>query len=153
MKHIIPIVVLGAFVAACGCNKGNSGGPGAVSPASDQTTMEQAASTFRQPEDTFSLDTPMMSTKMAQGESKALSIGITRGKNIDQDVTLNFKELPKGVTIDPMNPLIKHGDMETEVTVTATADAALGDFTVKVSGHPTTGADATTDLKISVDEA
>ena len=94
-----------------------------------------------------------MSTKLAQGEAKALSIGITRGKNIDQDVTLNFNELPKGVTIDPANPVIKHGDLDAKVTLNAAADAALGDFTVKVKGHPTTGPDASSDLKITVDKA
>jgi hypothetical protein len=43
-----------------------------------------------------------------------------------------------------------HGDTEAKVTLKATADASLGDFTVKVTGHPTKGRDATNELKITV---
>jgi hypothetical protein len=31
-------------------------------------------------------------------------------------------------------------------------DASLGDFTIKVTGHPTKGADATNEFKITVAE-
>ena len=145
MKRIFTVLLLGAIVAASGCNKSKdtAGGPGASKPAAEQPKVGQT-------EDSFSLDTPMMSTKMAQGEDKALTIGIKRGKNFDQDVTLNFNDLPKGVTIYPPNPVIKHGDAETTVTLKTMADASLGDFTVKVMGRPAKGRDATSDLKITV---
>jgi hypothetical protein len=48
------------------------------------------------------------------------------------------------------NPLIKHGDTEAKLTFKATDDASLGDFTVKVTGHPTKGSDAANDFKIGV---
>ena len=54
------------------------------------------------------------------------------------------------MTIDSVNPVIKHGDTEAKLTFKAAADAALGDFTVKVTGHPTKGAHASNDFKISV---
>ena len=145
MKHIIAVLLLGALVAAFGCNKSTSGGPGVSLPDSEQATLGQT-------DDTFSLDTPMMSTKLAQGEAKAVTIGIKRGKNIDQDVTLMFSDLPNGVTIDPMDPVIMRSDMDAKVTVNAADDAALGDFAVKVMGHPTKGPDATAELNITVDE-
>lgn len=56
----------------------------------------------------------------------------------------------KGVTVDPAAPVIEHGDTETKVTLKAAADASLGDFTVKVTGHPTKGGDGSTDLEITV---
>jgi hypothetical protein len=65
-------------------------------------------------------------------------------------VTLNFADEPKGVTIETPNPVIKHGDNEANVMVKAAPDAAVGDFTVKVMGHPAAGPNATSDLKISV---
>jgi hypothetical protein len=146
MKHLIAFLMLGALVASTGCGaKDTSGGPGAALPPAKQATIGQT-------DDTFSLDTPMMSTSLAQGEAKAFTIAIKRGKNIDQDVTLNFSDLPKGVTIDPASPVIKHGDLDAKLTLNATGDAALGDFTVKVLGHPTTGPDATSDLKITVEK-
>ena len=36
--------------------------------------------------------------------------------------------------------------------VTAADEAALGDFTIKVTGHPTKGADASNEFKITVDK-
>ena len=58
--------------------------------------------------------------------------------------------MPQGVTLDPASPVIKHGATETKVTLKAAADASLGDFTVKVTGHPTKGADASHEFKITV---
>ncbi|MBI5091867.1 MAG: hypothetical protein HZB26_05405 [Candidatus Hydrogenedentes bacterium] len=121
------------------------GGPGASLAPDKQAKVGLKA-------DTFTLDTPMMSTKLAQGESKSLTIGIKRGKDTDEDVTLKFNDLPKGVTIDPMNPVIKHGDMDAKVMLIASDDAALGDFTAKVLGHPAKGLDSFSDLKLTVDK-
>jgi len=91
-----------------------------------------------------------MSTTLHQGETKDVAIGIERGKNFDGDVTLEFADGPQGVTLDSANPLIKHGDTEAKVTLKAQGDASLGDFTIKVTGHPTKGADATNQLGITV---
>lgn len=137
----IGLLVLG-LATFCGCNKGTEGGPGATN-ASNKSRLGQA-------EDTFSLAVPTFSTKLKQGESKVVDIDIKRGKNFDQDVTLKFDHLPQGVTIEPASPLIKHGDKEAKITIKAADDAAVGDFTVKVTGHPTQGADATNDLKLTV---
>ena len=43
-----------------------------------------------------------------------------------------------------------HGDKETKVAVKVPADAALGDFTIKVTGHPASGADAMNEFKMTV---
>jgi hypothetical protein len=65
-------------------------------------------------------------------------------------VSLKFEGLPKGVTVEPLLPAIKHGEEETKVTVKAADDAALGDHTVKVIGHPKEGPDAISDLKLTI---
>jgi hypothetical protein len=131
-----------AVVALVGCGgKDRAGGPGATNPTGKQPLYGQA-------DNTFNLTAP--STSLKQGETKAISIGIKRGTNFQEDVTLKFADVPQGVTIDPASPVIKHGETETKVTLKAAADASLGDFTIKVIGHPTKGADASHELKITV---
>jgi hypothetical protein len=45
---------------------------------------------------------------------------------------------------------MKHGDAEAQVTLTAASDAALGNFAIKVIGHPAKGADSSNELKLTV---
>ncbi|HYV34951.1 MAG TPA: hypothetical protein VE988_04550, partial [Gemmataceae bacterium] len=103
-----------------------------------------------QADDTFTLSVPTLATTLKQGETKTASIGIKRGKNFDGDVTIKFAETPKGLAIDPTSPVIKHGDTEAKITLKAAEDAALGDFTIKLTGHPTKGADAANEFKVTV---
>jgi uncharacterized membrane protein len=132
-----------AMVAVTGCNQGTPGGPGASGPDAKKPLYGQA-------EDTFNLSVPTMSTSLKQGDSKEGAIGIKRAKNFDQDVTLKFADLPEGVTLDPASPVIKHGDTEAKFTLKAGDEAPVGDFKVKVTGHPTKGGDASNELKITV---
>jgi hypothetical protein len=144
MKRTFAGLLVAAVVTLIGCGgKDSAGGPGATNPTGKGPLYGQA-------DNTFNLTAP--STSLKQGETKAVSIGIKRGTNFQEDVTLKFADVPQGVTIDPASPVIKHGDKEREVTVKAAADASLGDFTVKVTGHPTKGGDGSTDLKITVTE-
>lgn len=146
MKKIITVLAIGTIATLSGCNKSTSGGPGVNMPESRQSNVGLSV-------ETFSLDTPMLSTKIAQGETSNVTIGIDRGKDFDQDIALSFSELPTGVTIAPSNQVIMHGGSDAQISVTAAADAALGDFSVKIVGHPKTGPDATSDLKITVGKA
>jgi len=139
-----------ALVAFVGCNTGTSGGPGADKDKDTKSRKERAEDTVRQAEDTFSMSVPTFATKVTQGETKAVTVGISRGKNFDEDVALKFDDLPKGVTVEPADASIKHGDKEAKLTFKAADDAALGDFTVKVTGHPQKGKDATNEIKLNV---
>jgi hypothetical protein len=131
-----------ALVALVGCGgKDTAGGPGATDPTSKKPLYGQA-------DNTFNLTAP--STSLKQGETKAVSIGIKRGTNFQEDITLKFANVPQGVTFDPASPVIRHGETETKVTLKAAADASLGDFTVKVTGNPTKGSDGSTELKLTV---
>ncbi len=158
MKSLHAGLVVVALVALNGCSQGTPGGPGAVNtpsttpnkPATTTTTVQKPV--LGQAEETFNLSVPSLSTHLKQGETKAASISLTRGKNFDEDVTLKFDDVPKGITIDPENHVIKHGDKEAKVTFHAADDAALGDFTIKVTGHPTKGVDAKTEFKLTVAE-
>ena len=100
--------------------------------------------------DSFTLSAPFWTTGLKQGETKNVAVGISRDKQFDQDVTLKFDGLPKGITVEPANGVIKHGEAESKLVLKATDDAALGDFSVKVTGHPAKGADVTQDFKFTV---
>jgi len=148
MKTLIAGIALLMLVAA-GCNESTPGGPG-VQP---NTTTTAHKPVIGEAEQTFTLTAPQLSTHLKQGESKDISISMNRGKNFDDDVTLTFTDIPKGLTVTPAGSVIKHGDKETHLTFAAAADAALGDFTIKVTGHPSKGTtDAVTELKLTVDE-
>ena len=102
------------------------------------------------PENSFRLDAPNLAAAVKQGETKVVTIGIARSKNFDQDVTLLFEGVPTGVTIAPAEPIIKHGEKEVKINVSAAADAAVNDFTIKIIGHPATGPDATNKFNLTV---
>jgi uncharacterized membrane protein len=146
MKRLLTLVSMSALVVLTGCENGKPGGPGATSPGSDRKPV------VGQTDDTFRLDMPNLSTTIKQGETKIVSVGIKRGKNFNQDVALKFDNMPKGVTIEPGAAAIKHGEEETKLTIKVAEDAALGDFTVGVSGIPAKGATATNNLKITVEK-
>jgi hypothetical protein len=141
-----------ALVAFVGCNSGTTGGPGADKDKETKGRLEKAEDRVRQAEDTFNLSVPTFSTKIKQGEAKEVTVGISRGKNFDEDVALSFDNLPKGVTVEPAGATIKHGDKDAKLTIKAADDAALGDFTVKVTGHPQKGGDATNEIKLTVQQ-
>jgi len=143
MNKLFAGLVGAALLAVVGCHPGTTGGPG--TPGGRSSVLGLA-------ENTFKLDTPTLSTKVKQGETKEVTISIERGKNFDQDVNLKFEDLPTGVKIEPATPEIKHGDKEAKVTIHAADDAALGDFTVKVVGHPAKGENAPSNLKLTVDK-
>jgi hypothetical protein len=136
------LLAFGAFALA-GCNQGTPGGPGITNPPHKQPV-------YGENDNTFNLSVPHTSTTLHQGETKEASIGIARGKNFDGDVELTFAEGPKGVILGSPSPMIKHGDTDAKVTLKAAPDASLGEFTIKVTGHPTTGADATSEFKVTV---
>jgi hypothetical protein len=141
MRKYFTAIALGTLITLAGCSQGTSGGPGASTPPSKAPILGQT-------DDTFSLTVP--STTLNQGETKTLSIGVSRGKNFSEDVSLKLGELPTGVTLDPAGSVIKHGDVDSKLALKAAGDAALGDFTVKVTGHPAKGADAVAELKVTV---
>jgi len=145
-KRISVRLVVGSLVIAsvsligCEQNKRTAGGPGA-------TTGEKPP-LYGQRDDTFNLNLAAQSVK--QGESKDVTVGIKRGTNFDQEVGVKFVDLPAGVTMSPASPALKHGDSDLKVTLKATDEAAPGEYTVKLMGHPTKGGDSTTEFKLTI---
>jgi uncharacterized membrane protein len=145
MKRGFIALMGAAFLGLAGCdnNNGHSGGPGA-------TRSSEPSHVFGQKEDTFSLSVPTLSTRIKQGEAKTISIAINRGKNFEQDVKLAFAGLPDGLTVEPSSHSIQSMDKDVKVNLKAADKAALGDFTIKVTGTPAHGASAESDLKVSI---
>src|SRR5262249_11004467 len=104
------------------------------------------------PENSFKLDLPNLETSVKQGEKKTVTVGISRGKNFNQDVKLDFG-LPPGLKMSPASPVIKAGDKNVEVSFEAAKDAALGHHTINVTGTPATGDKGASTLKIEVKKA
>lgn len=140
MKNTFVGLTLLALVALNGCTQGTPGGPGA---SGAQPSMGQA-------EDTFNLSVPMMSSSLQQGAQVDAVVGIKRAKNFDEEVALQFADVPQGVVIEPANPVIKRGDAEAKVVFKAGDEAPIGDFKIKVTGHPTKGGDAEIEFKLTV---
>ena len=117
MKRFIGIAGLFTVVALTGCGEGKPGGPGVT-----DTTVKKPV--YGQKEDTFNLSVPLMATSLQQGATLETQVGIERAKNFGEDVSLKFSDLPKGVTVTPSGPIIKHGDENAKITFTADATAA-----------------------------
>ena len=161
MKHIFSSVTGLALILVCGCDNGTAGGKGAppVKPTTttatpgDTSTPAAAKPLIGEAKETFKITLPTLSTSVTQNETVNVTIGISRGTNFDDDVTLTFGKLPEGVTLEPAQPMIPHGNTEIKISVKAAADAAVGDFTVSVSGTPAKGgANAENELKLSIKE-
>ncbi len=140
MKIALASVTSIMIAMLTGCSQGTPGGAG--------TTAEKPS--YGQADNTFNLSVPVMASSLQQGDKTETAVGIKRAKNFDGDVTLKFIDLPKGITIEPANAKIKHGDTEAKITFRAGDDAPIGDFKVKITGHPTKGADAEVEFKLDV---
>ena len=143
MKQLLKCMALITLIGATGCEQGTPGGPGT-------TDVSVEKPVFGQTEDTFNLSVPFMSTTLQQGETIDAEIGIERAKNFGDDVDLAFTDLPKGVTVSPEKAKISRSDMKATVKLMATDEAVIGEYKVKVTGHPAKGGDAVVEFPISV---
>ena len=144
--------VVGAALLA-GCEKkGTSGGPGVTTTtATTTTTLATTTTTVANSGETFKVTVPSGTTSVKQGDSKTVTIGVSRGRDFDQAVALKLSGMPAGVTIDPATPTIKSGDKEVSVAIVAAADAKPGEATINVTGHPMSGEDSTAEFTIKVE--
>lgn len=141
------------LVGLVGCSGSDSVGPTATST---RTPTKPVVTTANKPiageaDNTFSLSVPFQAITLKQGEEMAVVIGINRGANFGEEVALKVAGFPEGVTLDPTDPVIKPGSTVANLVLKAERDAALGDFTVKVTGQTaSSGADSSNEFKITV---
>jgi len=137
------IFFLFALAPLLGCNQGATGEIGVGDPKANKSVSGRG-------DDTFSLSVPLMLTSLQQGTQAEGIIGISRAKNFDDDVTLEFKNIPAGVTIQPAHPTFKHGDSDSKVLFVVDDSAAKGEFKIEISGHPKQGAAEKIDFRFAV---
>ena len=143
MKILLPNLAVMMIAVIAGCSQGTPGGPGTTDKSIKKSTVGQT-------EDTFNLSVPMMASALKQGEKTDVSVGIKRARDFDEDVSLQFSNVPKGITVEPANPVIKHGDTDAKFVFKAGDEAALGEFKIKIKGHPKKGGDAEIEFKLHV---
>jgi hypothetical protein len=130
--------------------------PKSVSPTAHVVPAQPVATVAKKPiageaEGTFSLSVPFESVTLKQGENKSVVIGINRGANFGEQVGIKVSGLPAGVSLESAEPVIEHGSTSETLTLKAASDAALGDFTVKVTGQTaSSSADFAKEFKINV---
>jgi uncharacterized membrane protein len=147
MKKLFTLMAAALLLGNVGCNtESTPGGPGATRP-SDRPALTQG-------DNTFTLDVPNTETDLKQGETKTITLGINRGTNFKQDVKLKFSGEPNGVKVTAMGSEIKADAKNTQVTIEAAKDAALGEHTITVTGTPAKeGPPATSKFQIQINEA
>ncbi len=163
-KFLVSLSVL-TLASAVGCTEDSSEGPQAtapretrqaVAPRETQQSNEPVKVVANKPvpgeaDKTFSLSVPFDTVKLTQGEEKSILIGINRGENFREEVAIEVSDLPEGVTLETAKPVIETGDTDVTLLLKATPDAAVGDFTFKVTGSTTSsGADFTQEVKLTV---
>jgi len=156
MKNLFIGLCVLALVAATSCNRSAPEKQEAAAPAARQSPEKAVQTVAKKPiageaEHTFSLSVPFESVTLTQGERESVRIGINRGQNFGEEVTIKVTGLPAGVTVETANPVIKYGSTDVTLTLKAASDAALGDFTANVTGYTASSSDDfSKEIKITV---
>ena len=130
MKNTLLVVGLIATIAVVGCKKSEEGG--------------------RAGSDTFRVVVPAMSSAVKQGEVVTARVSVERGEGFKQSIKLDVKA-PTGLAVDPSSTTVAQGDKgDVQLTITAAADAPLGDQTIRVHGTPDKGNAVETEFKVTV---
>lgn len=156
MKKFSSVLYVVTLFVATGCGGTTPDNEEMVAPSTVQSSEEVVQTVAKKPiageaEHTFSLSIPFEPVTLAQGEEKAVQIGINRGENFGEEVEIEVSGLPQGVTMETKEPVITKSSTGVTLQLNAAADAALGDFTAKVTGHTaSSGADFTSEIKVVV---
>jgi hypothetical protein len=148
-------VAMLAFVSGC-TEQSSPGGPGVQRQPVVQPESRSTTTTANKPvEDvvvnkhqTFRLNLPKSET-FDRGKKEDITISISRGKDFDQSVKLQFK-VPSGVTVTPAEPVIEAGQDKVKVTVEASNDATRQKTTMNVSAIPQTGEMVTMPMDVEI---
>lgn len=158
MKKIFMTLCMVALAHSMGCNRATPDGATATKSDSSGTSDEATRTVVKKPvageaDHTFSLSVPFRSVALSQGGETSVQIGINRGDNFGEQVEVKVSGLPQGVTVETKEPVIMQGSTGVELTFKAASDAALGDFTAKVTGQTaSSGADYSKEIELTVSQ-
>jgi len=115
------ILVSLTLLTATGCRTTNVSSKGGVVTLNEQ----------------FSITVPAQSI-LKQGADSSIEIVLNRGAYFKRDVQLDIEA--KGISVTPNSILVKASEKpEVSLLITASREAALGEYRVTVTGTPTTG--------------
>ncbi len=143
MRTFATIVLLGVVAVFVGCQKGDTGGPGATTPTTNPLQKIMGKS------NTFTLEPHLLATSLKQGEKKEFEIDIAR-KDFNQAVDFKFEVSPKGVKADFPTTELKDPETKLKGFVEAEPTATPGEYVLKVTASPKTGEPTHVDYKIEV---
>jgi uncharacterized membrane protein len=130
MKNAIVIAMSLFVMAALGCESPRGGG---ISSGEG-----------------FKIGTPVLDTKITQGETVSVTISLNRGENFKRDVTLDIRA-SKGISVEPTRAVVKGNEApDVALRITAAKDANLGEYKVFVKGTPATGEATSTEITVKV---
>lgn len=132
MRTAIATVMALALAVVVGCQSSGSHGGG---PSKD---------------DGFRIGVPGFETDIKQGELETVTVSVQRGNYFKQDVKLEVTAT-KGIGVQPASVTVKASDKpDVQLRITASKDAALGDYRVYVKGTPATGESSSADFSVKV---
>jgi uncharacterized membrane protein len=98
----------------------------------------------------FKVAVPTYDTDVKQGEVGIVTVSLERGESFKQDVRLQINTT-KGISVEPTDVIVKASDKpDVQLRITVPKDAALGEYSVSVTGTPTTGEPTSTSFDVKV---
>ena len=132
MKTAITIVLMLTLAAMYGC----------------QSSSPRGGSVLKG--EGFKIAVPTFSTEIKQGETKNVTVSLERGEYFKMDVKLQI-EASKGISVDPTSVIIKASDTpDVQLQISAAKDAAIGKYSVSITGIPKIGESTSTEFNVNV---
>ena len=132
MKTLIAICMMLALMAGSGCQSTKVSGQGGIVPVNEE----------------FNITVPASNT-VKQGAELTVVVSLSRGAYFKRDVQLDIKA--NGISVTPNSVLIKASDKpDVNLHIAAERDAALGEYSVSVTGTPTVGEPTSTTFTVKV---
>src|SRR5262245_38321986 len=125
-----------ALALVAGCQKTTTTAPATPStPKTTQTPDNTTPPVVRNDKDVKKLT--MIAAKdhsIEQGETDKVMVTITRS-NFDDPVKISLNNLPRGVELLDANTIIQKGDNSVTLTLKASPDAEVGEFSVALNAE------------------
>ncbi len=98
----------------------------------------------------FAIVTPPLTTHVKQGETKEITVSLSRGEYFKRDVTLDIKA-SEGISVTPHEATIKASEKtDVHLRIAVPKNAAMGEYKIFLTGTPETGQPTSTEVKVKV---
>jgi hypothetical protein len=138
-KQKFGMIVL-SLLMVCGCIDGNVSVPSdkAVSSLQTQLVNRPVIGEFNSQEADEStelgeLKLILSPINIRQGASVVATATIQRPDGFEGEIALAFNDIPNGISIEPINPIVPAKSNVATINVTARSDAVVGDFMMTVA--------------------